>query len=45
MDLQVLVEEKSSARIFTLNRPKQLNAVSFQMVRIQLAIVFICTAL
>lgn len=29
---QVLVEEKSSAKIFTLNRPKQLNAVSFQMV-------------
>ena len=29
---QVLVEEKLSARILTLNRPKQLNALSFQMV-------------
>ncbi|CAI9765081.1 unnamed protein product [Fraxinus pennsylvanica] len=29
---QVLVEEKYSTRIFTLNRPKQLNAVSFPMV-------------
>ncbi|KZV14961.1 3-hydroxyisobutyryl-CoA hydrolase 1 [Dorcoceras hygrometricum] len=29
---QILVEEKSSARIFTLNRPKQLNALSFEMV-------------
>ncbi|KAK8660925.1 hypothetical protein V6N13_051831 [Hibiscus sabdariffa] len=27
----VLVEEKSFARILTLNRPKQLNALSFQM--------------
>ncbi|XP_050282742.1 3-hydroxyisobutyryl-CoA hydrolase 1-like isoform X2 [Quercus robur] len=30
-DPQVLVEEKKSARILTLNRPKQLNALSFQM--------------
>ncbi|KAK4397124.1 3-hydroxyisobutyryl-CoA hydrolase 1 [Sesamum angolense] len=29
---QVLVEEKSSARIITLNRPKQLNALSAAMV-------------
>ncbi|KAG6677223.1 hypothetical protein I3842_14G014500 [Carya illinoinensis] len=29
---QVLVEERSSARILTLNRPRQLNALSFQMV-------------
>ncbi|CAK9143393.1 unnamed protein product [Ilex paraguariensis] len=29
---QVLVEEKSFARMFTLNRPKQLNALSFQMI-------------
>nr|POE92008.1 isoform 2 of 3-hydroxyisobutyryl-coa hydrolase 1 [Quercus suber] len=29
--LLVLVEEKLSARILTLNRPKQLNALSFQM--------------
>lgn len=29
---QVLVEEKSFARILTLNRPRQLNALSFQMV-------------
>ncbi|EYU42298.1 hypothetical protein ABFS82_14G155900 [Erythranthe guttata] len=29
---QVLVEEKSSARIFTMNRPKQLNALSAAMV-------------
>lgn len=29
---QVLVEEKSSARILTLNRPGQLNVVSLQMV-------------
>ncbi|KAL8542550.1 hypothetical protein ACS0TY_003428 [Phlomoides rotata] len=29
---QVLVEEKSSARILTLNRPKQLNALSDAMV-------------
>ncbi|KAL4319397.1 hypothetical protein GQ457_18G003770 [Hibiscus cannabinus] len=29
---EVLVEEKSFARILTLNRPKQLNALSFQMV-------------
>uniref|UniRef100_A0A2N9EKQ1 3-hydroxyisobutyryl-CoA hydrolase n=1 Tax=Fagus sylvatica TaxID=28930 RepID=A0A2N9EKQ1_FAGSY len=28
---QVLVEEKLSARILTLNRPRQLNALSFQM--------------
>ncbi|KAK7859528.1 3-hydroxyisobutyryl-coa hydrolase 1 [Quercus suber] len=31
-DPQVLVEEKLSARILTLNRPKQLNALSFQMI-------------
>ena len=29
---QILVEEKLSARILTLNRPKQLNALLFQMV-------------
>ncbi|KAL7126002.1 hypothetical protein ABFS83_14G155300 [Erythranthe nasuta] len=29
---QVFVEEKSSARIFTMNRPKQLNALSAAMV-------------
>ncbi|XWS56843.1 hypothetical protein CRYUN_Cryun09bG0120200 [Craigia yunnanensis] len=29
---QVLVEAHSSARILTLNRPKQLNALSFQMI-------------
>ncbi|OAP10115.1 hypothetical protein AXX17_AT2G26760 [Arabidopsis thaliana] len=29
---QVLVEEKSSVRILTFNRPKQLNALSFHMV-------------
>ena len=29
---QVLVEEKLSARILALNRPRQLNALSFQMV-------------
>lgn len=29
---QVLVEEKSFARILTLNRPRQLNALSFQMI-------------
>ncbi|KAG9452954.1 hypothetical protein H6P81_005858 [Aristolochia fimbriata] len=29
---QVLVEEKSFARILTLNRPRQLNAASFQMI-------------
>ncbi|KAI3449002.1 hypothetical protein Pfo_005667 [Paulownia fortunei] len=29
---QVFVEEKSSVRIFTLNRPKQLNALSAAMV-------------
>ncbi|KAA3471875.1 3-hydroxyisobutyryl-CoA hydrolase 1-like isoform X1 [Gossypium australe] len=29
---QVLVEENSFARILTLNRPKQLNALSFQMI-------------
>lgn len=33
MALQVLVEEKYSTRIFTLNRPNQLNAVSFPMVQ------------
>ncbi|XP_022868722.1 3-hydroxyisobutyryl-CoA hydrolase 1-like [Olea europaea var. sylvestris] len=31
MAFQVLVEEKYSTRIFTLNRPNQLNAVSFPM--------------
>ena len=30
--MQVLVEVKLSARILTLNRPRQLNALSFQMV-------------
>lgn len=29
---QLLVERKSSARVLTLNRPKQLNALSFYMV-------------
>ncbi|CAA7054987.1 unnamed protein product [Microthlaspi erraticum] len=29
---EVLVEEKSSVRILTLSRPKQLNALSFQMI-------------
>ncbi|XP_062175217.1 3-hydroxyisobutyryl-CoA hydrolase 1-like isoform X1 [Alnus glutinosa] len=29
---QVLIEEKSYARILTLNRPRQLNALSFQMI-------------
>ena len=29
---QILVEEKLSASILTLNRPKQLNALLFQMV-------------
>ena len=29
---QILVEEKLSARILTLNRPKQLNALLFQMI-------------
>ncbi|KAL0913343.1 hypothetical protein M5K25_016795 [Dendrobium thyrsiflorum] len=29
---QVLVEEKRFARILTLNRPQQLNALSFQMI-------------
>ncbi|CAN8251313.1 unnamed protein product [Cochlearia groenlandica] len=29
---QVLVEEKSGVRILTLNRPKQLNALSFPMI-------------
>ncbi|GLT89300.1 hypothetical protein SLE2022_072880 [Rubroshorea leprosula] len=29
---QVLVEEKSFARILTLNRPKQLNALSYSMI-------------
>ncbi|KAL4319408.1 hypothetical protein GQ457_18G003750 [Hibiscus cannabinus] len=32
LPVQVLVEEKSFARILTLNRPKQLNALSFQMI-------------
>lgn len=32
MELQVLVEQKSGGRIFTLNRPKQLNALSGVMV-------------
>ncbi|XP_057980444.1 3-hydroxyisobutyryl-CoA hydrolase 1-like isoform X2 [Malania oleifera] len=29
---QVLVEENRSARTYTLNRPRQLNALSYQMV-------------
>lgn len=29
---QVLIQENSYVRILTLNRPKQLNALSFQMV-------------
>nr|XP_023927358.1 3-hydroxyisobutyryl-CoA hydrolase 1-like isoform X2 [Quercus suber] len=31
-DHQILVEEKLSARILTLNRPKQLNSLLFQMI-------------
>ncbi|CAA3032396.1 3-hydroxyisobutyryl- hydrolase 1 [Olea europaea subsp. europaea] len=34
---QVLVEEKYSTRIFTLNRPNQLNAVSFPMVQFSIS--------
>ncbi|KAK6143060.1 hypothetical protein DH2020_023408 [Rehmannia glutinosa] len=39
---QVLVEEKSSARIFTLNRPKQLNALSAAMVSRLLELFLTC---
>ncbi|KAL2461002.1 3-hydroxyisobutyryl-CoA hydrolase 1 [Abeliophyllum distichum] len=39
---QVLVEEKSSTRIFTLNRPKQLNAASFTMVSRLLELFLAC---
>ncbi|KAK4416123.1 3-hydroxyisobutyryl-CoA hydrolase 1 [Sesamum alatum] len=39
---QVLVEEKSSARIFTLNRPKQLNALSATMVSRLLELFLAC---
>ncbi|KAG6677221.1 hypothetical protein I3842_14G014300 [Carya illinoinensis] len=38
---QVLVEERSSARILTLNRPRQLNALSFQMVSRLLKLFFV----
>ncbi|KAL0346496.1 UNVERIFIED_CONTAM: 3-hydroxyisobutyryl-CoA hydrolase 1 [Sesamum calycinum] len=39
---QVLVEEKSSARIITLNRPKQLNALSAAMVSRLLELFLAC---
>ncbi|XP_073025011.1 3-hydroxyisobutyryl-CoA hydrolase 1-like [Primulina eburnea] len=39
---QVLVEEKFSVRIFTLNRPKQLNALSFEMVSRLLELFITC---
>ncbi|KAL0410858.1 UNVERIFIED_CONTAM: 3-hydroxyisobutyryl-CoA hydrolase 1 [Sesamum latifolium] len=39
---QVLVEEKSSVRIFTLNRPKQLNALSHTMVSHVLELFLAC---
>ncbi|CAA0842490.1 3-hydroxyisobutyryl-CoA hydrolase 1 [Striga hermonthica] len=39
---QVLVEEKSSVRIFTLNRPKQLNALSSAMVSRLLELLLAC---
>ncbi|KAL6556380.1 3-hydroxyisobutyryl-CoA hydrolase 1 [Orobanche gracilis] len=39
---QVLVEEKSAVRIFTLNRPKQLNALSAAMVSRLLEIFLAC---
>ncbi|KAL6502299.1 3-hydroxyisobutyryl-CoA hydrolase 1, partial [Orobanche hederae] len=39
---QVLVEEKSSVRIFTLNRPKQLNALSAAMVSRLLELFLAC---
>ncbi|KAK6143070.1 hypothetical protein DH2020_023418 [Rehmannia glutinosa] len=39
---QVLVEEKSSVRIFTLNRPKQLNALSAAMVSRLLELLLNC---
>ncbi|KAK4397127.1 3-hydroxyisobutyryl-CoA hydrolase 1 [Sesamum angolense] len=39
---QVLVEEKSSVRIFTLNRPKQLNALSHTMVSRLLELFLAC---
>ncbi|KAI3449000.1 hypothetical protein Pfo_005665 [Paulownia fortunei] len=41
-DQQVLVEEKSSMRIFTLNRPKQLNALSATMVSRLLELFLAC---
>lgn len=34
---QVLVEEKRFVRLLTLNRTKQLNALSFTMVRLAIA--------
>ncbi|KAL6501687.1 3-hydroxyisobutyryl-CoA hydrolase 1 [Orobanche gracilis] len=39
---QVLVEEKSSVRIFTLNRPKQLNALSAAVVSRLLELFLAC---
>ncbi|KAG8363505.1 hypothetical protein BUALT_Bualt19G0029300 [Buddleja alternifolia] len=39
---QVLVEQKSSARILTLNRPKQLNALSSVMVNRLLELFLAC---
>ncbi|CAA2985348.1 3-hydroxyisobutyryl- hydrolase 1 [Olea europaea subsp. europaea] len=39
---QVLVEEKYATRIFTLNRPNQLNAVSFPMVSRLLELFLAC---
>ncbi|KAL3615448.1 3-hydroxyisobutyryl-CoA hydrolase 1 [Castilleja foliolosa] len=40
---QVLVEDKSSVRIFTLNRPKQLNALSAAMVSRLLELFLACS--